>query len=185
MRIDNLKEFRKVTLDYNTTAPSQTLIFLCSMPPHLKVLPLWRGKMYAEMHLQDHCTCTFIQRSSLISKTTQIRWKTKWTLSGYTLRDTKRGTHSPNISTRQGCLDTNQRTIQYQIIELKDYILVFFSNYILHSLMKITLTIHLFPVLKSNRTTNCNLCICINVDIKHTIIIIIIIIIINALWILD
>ena len=50
--------------------------------------------------------------------------------------------------------------------------------------MKITLTIHLFPVLKSNRT-NCNLCVCINVDIKHTIIIIIIIIIINALWIMD
>ena len=63
--------------------------------------------------------------------------------------------------------------------------LSFFPNYILHSLMKITLTIHLFPVLKLNRRTNCNLCICINVDIKHTIIIIIIIIIINALWILD
>lgn len=68
-------------------------------------LPLSRGRMYTEIHLQDHRTCTFIQRSSPMSTTTHIRWKTNWTLPGYSLKDTEE-THSPNTSVQRGRLRT-------------------------------------------------------------------------------
>ena len=85
---------------------------LCSMAPRPYLLPLSRGRMYTEIHLQDHRTCTFIQRSSPMSTTTHIRWKTNWTLPGYSLKDTEE-THSPNISVQWGRLQTitKQRSI--------------------------------------------------------------------------
>lgn len=66
-------------------------ILSCSMAPHPYLLPLWRGRIYTEMHPQDHQTRTFMQMYEM-SKTTQIGWKAKWTLSRYHPKDTKRET---------------------------------------------------------------------------------------------
>ena len=140
------------------------------MAPHPYLLPLRRGRIYTEMHPQDHQNPAPSCRCMKCLKNTQIGWKAKWTLSRYHQKDTKRETHSPNISLRWGCLHTitKQRTIQHQFIQLKDYIIVFFQVqfYLLKSSL-VRFNYNFIFIFISSLMEHCNSCICKNVDIKH------------------
>lgn len=128
-----------------------------------------------EVEYIQKCTLKIIKpapscRCMKCLKNTQIGWKAKWTLSRYHQKDTKRETHSPNISLRWGCLHTitKQRTIQHQFIQLKDYIICFFQVqfYLLKNSL-VRFNYNFIFIFISSLMEHCNSCICKNVDIKH------------------